>query len=254
MTDTAITNVEGSNSLADLAARIVIEHQAVSLALKDSVRHAIEAGALLIEAKTQVPHGQWLPWLAEHCTMAERTAQLYMRVAKNRVGIEEQIRNGAADLSLNEAAAMLMLSSDVRKLFDFMKQVEHVTSPEEMMQLCLDSGVAHFMGTIDYEAGYEVEQRREWDLFILYMVRHIGALACDADNHVCWLKRRDYKTPSEWMARRAIRTERKIGDGCHQYQTKQSNGGKSCSSKPKTSTASLSTRSSAKKIRRCARK
>jgi hypothetical protein len=32
------------------------------------------AGDLLIEAKALVPHGQWLPWLAEHCEMAERTA------------------------------------------------------------------------------------------------------------------------------------------------------------------------------------
>ena len=41
----------GSNSLVDLAARIQVEHQAVSVALKDSVRHAIAAGELLIEAK-----------------------------------------------------------------------------------------------------------------------------------------------------------------------------------------------------------
>jgi hypothetical protein len=35
--------LEASNSLADLAARIKQEHEAVSLALKDSVRHAIAA-------------------------------------------------------------------------------------------------------------------------------------------------------------------------------------------------------------------
>jgi hypothetical protein len=35
--------------------------RAVSIALKDSVRHAIAAGELLIEAKGQLKHGQWLP-------------------------------------------------------------------------------------------------------------------------------------------------------------------------------------------------
>lgn len=88
-----------SNSLTNLAVRIVAEHQAVSTALKDSVRHAITAGELLIEAKAQVPRGQWLPWLRDHCTLSERTAQLYMRVAKNRERIEDQIRNDVADLS-----------------------------------------------------------------------------------------------------------------------------------------------------------
>jgi hypothetical protein len=39
-----------------------------------------------------------------------------MRVAKNRAEIEAQIRNDVADLTLSEAAALLMLSSDARKL------------------------------------------------------------------------------------------------------------------------------------------
>ena len=58
-----MTDIEISNSLADLAGRIKSEHEAVATALKESVRHAIVAGELLIEAKGQVPHGQWLPWL-----------------------------------------------------------------------------------------------------------------------------------------------------------------------------------------------
>ena len=49
---------DGSNSLPDLAARIRNEHEAVSSALKDRVRHAIAAGELLIEAKAQLKHGQ----------------------------------------------------------------------------------------------------------------------------------------------------------------------------------------------------
>jgi len=47
-----------------------------AFALKNSVRHAIAAGTLLIEAKDKLGHGQWLPWLRDHCTISERTAQL----------------------------------------------------------------------------------------------------------------------------------------------------------------------------------
>jgi hypothetical protein len=103
-TSSASLDLGGSNYLIELAARIKAEHEAVSVALKDSVRHAIEAGSLLLEAKEQLKHGQWLPWLRDHCTIAERTAQLYMRCARSRAEIEEQIRNGVADLTLNEAS------------------------------------------------------------------------------------------------------------------------------------------------------
>jgi hypothetical protein len=58
-----------SNSLADLAARINQEHEAAEAAIKRGAAHAMAAGDLLIEAKAQVPHGQWLPWLAEHCVV-----------------------------------------------------------------------------------------------------------------------------------------------------------------------------------------
>ena len=57
---------DGSNSLADLAARIRAEHEATAVALRLSVMHAMAAGELLIEAKAQLGrHGAWLPWLAK---------------------------------------------------------------------------------------------------------------------------------------------------------------------------------------------
>jgi hypothetical protein len=49
-----IAALAGDNSLPDLAARIRAEHEAVSTALKESVRHAITAGELLVEAKGQL--------------------------------------------------------------------------------------------------------------------------------------------------------------------------------------------------------
>jgi Protein of unknown function (DUF3102) len=76
-----------SNSLTDLAARINTEHEAASEALRRSLDHAITAGTLLLEAKAQLSHGQWLPWLKTHCHVPERTARLYMRLARNRAEI-----------------------------------------------------------------------------------------------------------------------------------------------------------------------
>jgi hypothetical protein len=115
-----IDDVALSNSLTDLAARIRAEHTATSDALKRSVEHAMAAGDLLIEAKSQLKHGRWLPWLAKHCEISERTAQLYMRIAKNRAEIEAKAQR-IADLTLNEAAGLLFLTSEVNKLLDFAK-------------------------------------------------------------------------------------------------------------------------------------
>jgi hypothetical protein len=103
-----------SNSLVDLAARIRHEHEATSAALKSSVAHAMAAGDLLLEAKTQVPHGQWLPWLKEHCLISERTAQLYMRVATNRTQIEAKTQH-VADLTVRGAVALISAPKSVEK-------------------------------------------------------------------------------------------------------------------------------------------
>ena len=203
-----MSDIQFSNSLAELAARISAEHTAVFVALSDSVRHAVAAGEMLIEAKAQVPHGQWLPWLRDNCTMSERTAQLYMRCAKSREDLEQHM-GGGGDLTLNEAAAMLVLSSDTRRLFAFIKEIARLDDPEEVMQACLRSGVATFAGTIDYHSGYSDDEEREWLLFILYMVRHVRWPTEYADNHIFWLKRRGYKTPSEWMGDEGDKDRRK---------------------------------------------
>jgi hypothetical protein len=84
-----VTEIGASNSLTDLAARVRIEHEAASAALRDGLKHAIAAGKLLIEAKAQIDHGQWLPWLVEHCLVSERSAQSYMRVARELGKLEE---------------------------------------------------------------------------------------------------------------------------------------------------------------------
>jgi len=103
----SFTDIETSNFLADLAARIKVEHEATAAALKRGAEHAMAAGNLLIEAKAQLPYGRWLPWLKANCAVSERTARLYMRLARNRSEIENG--NGVADLSLRGALALITL-------------------------------------------------------------------------------------------------------------------------------------------------
>lgn len=104
-------DIARSNSLADLAARIRNAHRDVGNSLTYSVERAFDAGNLLIEAKSQLKHGEWLPWLRDHVEISERTARRYMRVASHR----EQIGH-VADLTLNGALALLTTPSTAEKI------------------------------------------------------------------------------------------------------------------------------------------
>jgi hypothetical protein len=84
--------VVAAKTLTKLAARIRAEHKATAMAMRRGVTHAIAAGELLIEAKTLLKHGRWLPWLRNHCAMSERTAQLTCAV-RARGRRSRQIRN-----------------------------------------------------------------------------------------------------------------------------------------------------------------
>ena len=76
------TAFAGSNWLPELAARIRSEHEAVGRSARNALDHASACGQMLIEAKDQLEHGEWLPWLKAHCEIPPRTASHYMRLAK----------------------------------------------------------------------------------------------------------------------------------------------------------------------------
>jgi hypothetical protein len=132
-TDAGETDIARSNSLADLAARINAEHEAVGTALRQSVHHAMNAGDMLIEVKDKLKPGAWLPWLCEKCSLTERTAQRYMRLARNRASIEANT-TCVSDLSINGALAFLTvpreaIDDNLRMLEPF---VDHLDAEEAL--------------------------------------------------------------------------------------------------------------------------
>lgn len=97
---------KGNNRLPVLAGEIRKELAAVRHHHGEVVRHALAAGERLIEARDAVPHGQWLPWLREHCQMSDRTARVYMQLARGRAVVEAKLA-GAADLTIEAALAAI---------------------------------------------------------------------------------------------------------------------------------------------------
>jgi hypothetical protein len=91
-------------SLPQLAARINDAHQAVLRHLAASLESARDAGELLLSAKDRVKHGSWLFWLEKNCECSERSARLYMAIAKNweQIAADPQF----STLTLQEAAAL----------------------------------------------------------------------------------------------------------------------------------------------------
>ncbi len=83
MTDATLTN-------DDLAREINTEHGHVEAYKRNTIKHAIRCGELLLEMKQRLGHGNWLAWVEEHFEASERTARNYMEIAKSAA---------AADLS-----------------------------------------------------------------------------------------------------------------------------------------------------------
>lgn len=69
-------------------------------------------GRCLNEAKDMLPHGEWLPWLAEKVGYSEKTAQNFMRLAR-----EFSNPQALADLGATKALKLLALPQDEREKF-----------------------------------------------------------------------------------------------------------------------------------------
>jgi hypothetical protein len=68
--------------LTQLADQINAKHVEAETALRAGLERAREAGLLLIAAKAQLAHGAWLPWLKANVRFSKRTAQAYVRIAR----------------------------------------------------------------------------------------------------------------------------------------------------------------------------
>jgi hypothetical protein len=90
-----------ARALPALASEIRQEVDAAERAWQDGVGHAIRAGELLLKAKAQVKHGEWLPWLEANFPGSERSARNYMRLAANRQRVADlpTIREAVAALA-----------------------------------------------------------------------------------------------------------------------------------------------------------
>lgn len=72
----------------------------------------LEIGRRLLEAKSMLNHGEWLPWLEEKAEFSEATAQRFMRLAR-----EYSNPSPVTDLGASKALILLALPASEREEF-----------------------------------------------------------------------------------------------------------------------------------------
>lgn len=94
------------DSLGELVVQVNDEYALMVGEVNRAVHRAIRIGELLTRAKSEVPHGSWIPWVDSNLTFGEREARRYMRVYANRTRVTDLAG------SLREAVALLSEPKD----------------------------------------------------------------------------------------------------------------------------------------------
>ena len=93
-----------------LKSRIIEHHTKAQAAAKTAIAHALEAGKLLAKAKEDCTHGNWRPFL-ESLEISPRTAQRYMRLAKNEHVLKS---DSMSHLSMTQSLELLSSKKSVK--------------------------------------------------------------------------------------------------------------------------------------------
>jgi hypothetical protein len=149
---TEAVNADNMNALAvceTIAEGINREHAAAQAFARTALEHARLCGELLIQAKASQRHGSWRGWLAQHTTISERTAQGYMRLAREWERVIEANPQRVADFSLRQA---LQYVADERRQVEIAEQAQ----PPVTIYTSNDGTTQH-VGADAVAAAYEVE-------------------------------------------------------------------------------------------------
>jgi hypothetical protein len=131
----------------NLAERIEAAHTSATRYARNALEFAALCGELLLEAKAQVGHGNWLAWVEANLTFGERQARKYMRLAQHF----DQIGSENADLTLDQAVALLAAPKDASHTLRVMGSSE---SPEWYTPAHIVERVVGALGEVDLDPSW----------------------------------------------------------------------------------------------------
>jgi|SRR5215212_5150336 len=85
-----------------LATRINVKYRELESLARSTVEVAVELGGMLLEKKSALPHGEWLPWVRAYFEGSERQAERFMQIYNNRDKLRANSTR-VADMSLRQA-------------------------------------------------------------------------------------------------------------------------------------------------------
>jgi len=90
-----------TEDLGDIAQQVNDEYSKMTGDMARAVQRAIRIGEMLTEAKAQVQHGGWIPWIEENLVFGRREASRYIKVYANgtRVSHLDSLREAVALLA-----------------------------------------------------------------------------------------------------------------------------------------------------------
>jgi hypothetical protein len=88
-----------SSNLVRLEREILTRHNRINL--KKDWQDAKEAGEFLIEARGEVPEGEWVKWVSVRLKIDRSTASRYVQIARGSDIIEARIGDGASSHRLS---------------------------------------------------------------------------------------------------------------------------------------------------------
>ncbi|MCH8046986.1 MAG: DUF3102 domain-containing protein [Planctomycetes bacterium] len=106
--------------------QINAHHEAAEQAARSAINRARECGDLLISAKAECRHGEWGKRLKDHFSGSARTAQAYMKLAKQWPELEAKSAT-AADLTVRDALKML---AQTKAMLPSADQLDHDDLPD----------------------------------------------------------------------------------------------------------------------------
>ena len=96
----------------------------INILKSQTAQNLIEIGKRLIEAKNQVPHGQWIEWLKSKVGFTERSAQKFMQIAS------EPNTNSISHLGVTKVFDLLSIPQAERQEFIEQNNVEDISTRE----------------------------------------------------------------------------------------------------------------------------
>lgn len=111
----ALSKMFGGTSIEDAAFEerdIDVITEEINFYKQQAGMAILEIGKRLVEAKAQLSHGEWLPWLEKKVEFSERSAQQYIRLWK-----EYGKSATVADLGVRKALVLLALPENERDSF-----------------------------------------------------------------------------------------------------------------------------------------